>query len=157
VAVARALNRAIASANTVMVRAVAEDMGLKQADVRKQIIVRRAVADAVLTRMLASLEARGARLPLIAFKARAGRGGVRARLPGGAGHYPRAFIATMPSGHVGVFQRKAAPRLPIVELHGPSIPKVFERHTPAGVARGQEQLVKNLVHELRFAIQQSAA
>jgi hypothetical protein len=140
-----------------MVRAIAEDLGIKQGDVRKAILVRPAVSNSLVAQMSASLEARGARLPLIAFRARAGRGGVRARLPGGAGLYPHAFIATMPSGHVGVFQRKGLPRLPIVQLHGPSIPKVFERHIPAGLARGQEQLVKNLVHELRFAVQQSAA
>jgi hypothetical protein len=36
------------------------------------------------------------------------------------------------------------------------VPKVFEKFIPAGIARGHEQLIKNLVHELRFALSQSA-
>jgi hypothetical protein len=92
---------------------------------------------------------------------------VTARLPTGLGKYPQAFIATMRSGHRGVFMRVGASsrrsagarsaNLPITELHGPSIPLVFGKHLAAGLARGEAQLRKNLVHELRFALQESAA
>lgn len=48
--------------------------------------------------------------------------------------------------------------LPIYELHGPSIAYVFERKAAGpALARGQEQLVKNLAHEFRFATGGSAA
>ena len=171
-ATARALNRAIASASVVMVREVAADMGLKQGDVKRYITTRLAPLAAAADQLSAAVVASSARIPLIRFSARGpepsrGRGrGVTARLPTGPGRYPQAFIATMASGHRGVFVRAGASsrrsagarsaNLPVTELHGPSVPLVFGKHLPAGLARGEEQLRKNLVHELRFALQQSA-
>jgi hypothetical protein len=138
-----------------MVREVARDLGLRQGDVTDRISTRAAL-ETHGDRMSAWIIATGARIPLFRFRARQTRSGVTARLPGGAGQYPGAFIATMRSGHTGVFKRRASGRLPISELHGPSVPKVFEKFIPAGIARGHEQLIKNLVHELRFALSQSA-
>lgn len=168
-AIARSLNRSIVSARALMITRVSQDMGLKAADVRKEMIVREARPD----KLNATLEIRGNRIPLIKFAAKGpepsrGRGrGVRAKLPGGAKRYPHAFIATMRSGHRGVFQRVPSakrhgaaptrPQLPIYQLHGPSMPKVFNKHMPAGLERGQESLVKNLQSELRFAMSQEAA
>ncbi len=71
----------------------------------------------------------------------------------------------MKSGHRGVYTRgnKANPlgraRLPIRELFGPSIAHVFERNVAIGLARGQEQLAKNLRSEFRYvlALEASAA
>jgi ribosomal protein L13E len=152
-AIARALNRSVTSANVVMVRAVATDLALRQSDVKERISVRNASP----AHLVAQLIATGKRIPLIKFNARERRGrGVTARLPGGQGSYPRAFIATMSSGHRGVFVRKGKPRLPIAELFGPSIPHVFQKHIPQGLARGLEQLAKNLVSEMRFALRRSA-
>jgi len=158
-AIVRALNRSIASAKTAMVRVIAQDTGLKQADVRERVWVREARPD----RLVAALQASPARLPLLLYGATGpepsrGQGrGVRARLKGGAGRYPHAFLATMASGHRGVFQRSKTGRLPIGELHGPSIVRVFEKHVAVGTARGEEQLVKNLTWEFRFATGQTAA
>ena len=152
-AVARALNRAAGSARTAMTRAVAPDMGLPQKVVRPAITVVKATPQ----RLASRVEARGARIPLITFRARGpepsrGRGrGVRARMPGGAGHYPHAFIATMPSGHRGVFQRVGRSRLAIRELKGPSVVHVFRKHLAVGIARGREALITNLRSEFRFA------
>jgi hypothetical protein len=152
-AIARALNRSATSANVVMVRGVAQDLGLRQADVKPFIAIRSATPGDLRAQIIAS----GARIPLIKFNARDRRGrGVTARLPGGAGIYPHAFIATMRSGHRGVFTRRGRPRLPIVELFGPSIPRVFEKLIPLGTARALEQLAKNLVSEMRFALRRSA-
>lgn len=159
-AIARALNRSIASAKTAMVREIAADMDLAAGVVRDTIGVVEASAP---DRMKATLTAIPTRIPLLAFHARGpepsrGRGnGVTARLPGGAGQYPHAFIATMGSGHRGVFQRVGTQRLPIRELHGPSVLHVFVKHVAVGLARGEEQLVKNLQSELRFAIRSAAA
>jgi hypothetical protein len=66
-----------------------------------------------------------------------------------------AFIARMRSGHTGVFRRTGDTRLPIVELFGPSITRVFSKHRPAGLAAGQASLRKNLQHELGWAIDQA--
>lgn len=159
-AIARALNRSIASAKTVMVREIASDMDLAAGDVRDRIGVVEASAP---DRLRATLTAIPTRIPLIAFHARGpepsrGRGrGVTARLPGGAGTYAHAFIASMASGHRGVFQRVGTRRLPIRELQGPSVLHVFVKHVAVGLARGEEQLVKNLQSELRFAIRSAAA
>jgi hypothetical protein len=155
-----------------MVRAIAADMGLKQGDVKRYVTTRLASVSSAADQLSAAVVASGARIPLIRFSARGpepsrGRGrGVTARLPTGPGRYPQAFIATMRSGHRGVYIRPGASsrrsvgarsaNLPITELHGPSIPLVFGKHLEAGLARGEEQLRKNLVHELRFALQESA-
>lgn len=157
-AIVRALNRSIASAKTAMVREVSKDLGLKSSDVRDRIWT----SEATTNRLQASLFASPKRIPLVDFKARGpepsrGKGrGVTAKLPGGAGRYPHAFIATMKSGYPGVFQRPGKGRLPIVELHGPSIARSFTKHVRIGIARGAEQLVKNLRSEFRFAMSRAA-
>jgi hypothetical protein len=159
-AIARALNRAAVSTRTVMASAVAKDTGLKVGTIREQLRIEQ--AKPVEGKLAARITVSGKRIPLIDFRARGpepsrGRGrGVSARLPGGKGRYPHAFIATMKSGHRGVFQRRAQTRLPVYELHGPSLPHVFVKHIAVGLARGEESLAKNLAHELRFALRTAA-
>jgi len=161
-AVRRALTRAGNSGRTAMVRAMAEDTGLPSKSIRDQIKVNLVGDQAV------QLEVTGNRIPLIDFKARGpepsrGRGrGVSYRLPGGKGRAEHAFIATMPSGHRGVFQRGRGARstktargwsgLPIYELKGPSLVKVFSKYLDLGVERTQEALVTNLRSEINFAL-----
>lgn len=163
-AIARALNRAGTSTRALLASRVGADMGLRVGTVRDEIKIMRATPNRPMVR----LEIRGRRLPLIEFKARGpvpsrGRGrGVTAKLPGGAGRYPHAFIATMRSGHTGVFQRKPGAQrhgppphksqLPIYELRGPSLPHVFAKFADEGLARGQEALLTNLQSELQFAM-----
>lgn len=154
-AIVRALNRAGVSTRTLMASRVADDMKLRVGTVRDQLILDRASRGKPQVRISVS----GKRIPLYAFGARGpypsrGRGrGVTARLPApGRGRYPHAFIATMRSGHVGVFQRRGRDRLPIDELHGPSLPHVFAKFSAEGLARGQESLLKNLQSELQFAL-----
>jgi len=139
-----------------MARVVSKDMGLKVSDVRDRITIR----DATLSRLAVTLYASAKRLPLILFRASGpepsrGKGrGVSANL-GGRKRYPQAFIATMNSGHRGVFQRRGLSRLPIAELHGPSIAHVFTKHEQVGIDRAREQLAKNLGHELAFEMSQA--
>lgn len=148
----RAANRAIGSARTVMVRAIAGDTGLPSRKVREALAFR----EATHARPSAELSARLKRIPLIDFNARGpepsrGKGrGVRWRLTGSRGHDPKAFIARMRSGHRGVFKRKGTARLGIAELHGPSLGHVFQKHRPAAIARAQEMFAKNMKHELEF-------
>ncbi len=153
-ALSRALNRTGTSANVVMVRNVAGDLGLKQADVKG--FIRLSLSTPANLRVI--IEARGERIPLIKFNARDRfPKGVSARMPGGVGRYPNAFVRTMRSGHTGVFTRKGGARLPIVELRGPSAPHVFAKHIPAGLARADEQLPKNLGHEISYVLRQLSA
>lgn len=158
IAIARALNRAGASAKTVMVREVAKDLGTKAGDIRDRI----GIMEALAHRLQVTLTASSKRIPLIDFRARGpepsrGKGrGVSARLPGGVGRYPHAFIATLKSGHRGVFQRTSKSRLPITQLHGPSVARSFTKHVQVGITRGVEQLIKNVRSELRFALSRAA-
>jgi hypothetical protein len=159
--VSRALNRSILSARTAVSRLVAKDMGLKVGTVRERVTVHNATPDHLVSQLTASPK----RIPVYDFNARGpypsrGRGrGVSARMGGGTRRYPHAFIAQMASGHRGVFQRHRTKRMrgfprrqAIYELHGPSIAYVFAKHAHVGVARGEVQLQKNMVSELRFAI-----
>lgn len=151
-ATVRALNRAIKSGQSVMVKAIAGDTGLKQKDVREAISLR----EATLFKPEASLGATLKRIKLMQFGAKGpqpsrGRGhGVTYRLKGGRGRVENAFIATMQSGHVGVFKRAGTARLGITELKGPSIGQVFSKFRPTGVSRALEVFQKNFDHELQF-------
>lgn len=164
IAQARALNRAIASAKTAMVRVVSRDMGLKSGDVSDRIGTEEARPD----RLRARLSASYAKIPLIKFGASGpnpshGRGRVTAITGGraagevGVRHaIPGAFLATLSSGHVGVFKRTGKSRLPIRQLHGPSVAQVFVKYVDVGLARGEEQLLKELSSQFRFAIRPTA-
>lgn len=157
-ACARALNRSVVTTKTHMAREVSKDTGIKVGTSKDAM----AIENATITRLLARVTIRGKRIPLIDFRAKGpepsrGKGrGVTARLVGGAGRYPRAFIATMKSGKRGVFERVGRARLKIRELRGPSLVKVFEKHSEGGVEVGQKSLVKNLVHEFRWALKKAA-
>jgi hypothetical protein len=154
--IVRALNRSTTSMQTVMARDVSKDLGIKVGDAKKAMTIRNAT-DRTLR---AELRASGARLPLIAFGAKGpepsrGKGrGVTAKMQGGRNRYPHAFIATTRSGHRGVFQRASGsgPRLPIAQLHGPSIPHVFHKHADTGLERGEEALITNLQHEFDYLL-----
>jgi Prophage minor tail protein Z (GPZ) len=158
IAIVRALNKSIDSAKVAMAREVATDMGLKVGDTKNRI----GVTPARLDKFSATLHAHGTPIPLIEFSATGpepsrGKGrGVSAKLSAKRTRYPHSFIATMRSGHRGVFTRaEGAKRLKILEQHGPSIAYVFAKHVAVGIARGEEQLVKNLQSEFRFATGQT--
>ncbi len=166
IAAARALNRAGTTTKTLMSRHVAEDTGIKVGAAKAAIDVQPATEMKHAVRLVI----RGAQIPLINFRARGpepsrGRGrGVTAKLKGGRGSYPNAFIATMPSGHRGVFQRSTTKKMrnrgnraAIYELHGPSLVKVFRKYRPAGLVAGMEALEKNLRHEMDWLVRQAAS
>lgn len=163
--IARALNRAIMSVRTQVTRAVASNVGIKQALVRDRIRIQEARPE----RLEARLELRGRRLPLTAFGARQTRRGVTYRLKGGKGLVPGGFLATMASGHRGVFVRKAptrsraglrrgAPALPIREAFGPSLPFVAIQGgiLETGRAHGSAAFLKAYAHEVRQMGRRSA-
>jgi hypothetical protein len=167
--IARVINRTATSVRAVMAREIAKDIGLPVGPIKDALKVQSAIpqADDIRARISVS----GAKIPLAKFHASGplpsrGRGTVSARIGGTRKRYEGAFLAQMRSGHIGVFRRKGpstrksrgawSPNLPIVELKGPSLPQVFAKYVPLGIARGQEQLVKNLEHEVGFALAQAA-
>lgn len=151
----RALNRSIASGRTVMARSVAQDIGAKVGDVRERIQLYEATPSRLVARMATGLRPR---LPLIDLRARGpepsrGKGrGVSYRIGQQARRLPHAFIATMRSGHRGVFMRDAAERLTITERFGPSLGRVFLRFVKDVKARTVEMFNKNLIAELRHRL-----
>lgn len=152
VAQARAMNRAIGSARTVVTRLVAADMGLKASDVRAKLEIR----EATPARLVATLFASPKRLGVIAFGAKGptpsrGRGrGVTARTR--ARRYPHAWIGQV-GGHTAVLERKGRARLPIHELFNVSIAHVADKKMPEGQARAIEAYQTNIQHEMRFALE----
>lgn len=153
-ALVRSLNRGIASGRTLMVSRIAKDTGLKSKDVRDAL----PMSEATLSRPVARLAASLKRIPLYKFGARGpmpsrGRGrGVSYKLPGSGGRQrvENAFVAQMKTGHMGVFRRKGPGRLPIIELYGPSIGRVFAKYREEALARAEEMFEQNFGRELRF-------
>lgn len=169
-AVARAMNRAGVSMRALMAQRISAELKMKSGAVKDAMPLSQATAKRLEVRLSAS----GRAIPLINFNARGpvpsrGRGnGVRTSLgPPAAGHYPKAFIATVGKGHRGVFVRvpganKRGPKpnrsqLPIKQLYGPSIPRVFTNFSQEVLDRGEESLIKNLRSEIRYALDQTAA
>lgn len=152
VAAARAINRTVQNVVTAMARVIAQSLRAKSGDVKKRITS----TSATRTSLTARVSADNKPLPVIAFNARGpepsrGKGrGVSATTR--VGRYPHAFIATMRSGHRGVFQRVGTPRLKIRELKEASVAAVWMHNEAVGQARGNEQLTKNLQHAVDYLL-----
>lgn len=159
-AIVGGLNYAITAAEEVMAPAVAGDIGMDLAAVRKQMAIRKATTN----QLSATLSAASKRIPLMALGAQGprpsrGKGqGVTYQLRGGSGRLPNAFITETKSGHVGVFVRIGTSarqsargwslNLPIAERFGPSIGHVFSKYRPLGVARAVEAFTASFPGQL---------
>jgi Prophage minor tail protein Z (GPZ). len=151
---ARALNRALTTGRADMASRLAKDMGLRARDAKEAITTEQARPDRLQVRLVASLRRRplydfGAKGPIPSY----GKGkGVSYRIGSkGRGRVGSAFIATMPSGHTGVFRRVTTHRLKIIELFGPSIGHVFNAHRADVVEVMRAAFTARLGHELKFA------
>ena len=158
-AAARAINRTLTSERAALGSDVAKNMGIKVGTAKDAMTIEKAITSNLAGRLIA----KGKRIPRIEFDARGpeplrGRGqGVSYRGENGRIRVSNAFIATVGTGgHRGVFVRKTTKRLPIRELFGPSIAHVFEKLVPNGEARRNDVLVKNLEHEIEFALSRVA-
>ncbi len=158
IAVARALNKSIASGRTIMAHDMSQDLGIKVGTVRDAIKLK----EATPSNQTAQISTDMKRIPLSEFSPSGpdpsrGKGrGITYRMQGQRRRLEHAFFARMASGHRGVFLRKATGRLPIREAMGPSLGHVFIKFRPNGIARSAEQLRKNLVSEFRFVMSQAA-
>lgn len=153
---AQALNQAAAAAKMAMADAIAADLHVKTSDVKRFLWVTPATADK-LEAIVYPLGKAG--IPLVKLGATGpepsrGKGG-GVTVPG-LGAFPHAFLAKMPSGHRGVFERKGKVRLPIQELTTESIPSAFRRLRAVGAQRGQEALKADLAADLKKALGKSA-
>lgn len=153
-AVQRALNKTAITARAQAARSIRDTgYGLKVATIKGAFTIRRATqAD-----LKAIVTATGRPIPLIQYGARQTGRGVSVNVKNGRKVIAHAFIATMHSGHEGVFirvdnKRKRVIRngkvyysgLPIKELFGPSVPSAFANEVV------QDQLKSAI--ELRFPV-----
>jgi len=120
----RAINRTVDMAATDLKRRVGAQITAKKGEIAKSISKKKATH----ANLSGSLGAKPFRPGLLAFPGtKQTKHGVSYRISRTAGRkrIEHGFIATMPSGHRGVFARGAPSRLPIREARGPSIWKVI--------------------------------
>lgn len=159
-AVKFALNRSMSSTRTESARIISRELGLKVGDVKNRLTLVKATD----VRLTSEIHGTGKRIPLIHFKARQAKEGVVVNLGGKRVLYRGHFIATMPTGHRGVFFRKGGRRvyrrddkghvysseLPIVERTGPGIPQTITRNAvfKAIEKKMYAEWDKNIAHEI---------
>lgn len=151
----RALNRAATTVRANAAREISREYNIKVGAARRRFSIRRATR----AQLIAEVIARARPLPLIEFSARqTRRGGVTVRIKrSGTKRFREAFIATMASGHRGVFFRERrggdrARRLPIEEVFSLSIPQAFAaRAISRAIERlSRETFIKNYEQQLRY-------
>ncbi len=151
--VRNSVNRAVAQTRTQARRQVQEEVALKARDVNAAIVGRRAVRG----QLAGAVEILNKPIPLHRYGAKQTRKGVTVRVKksGGRKLVGGHFVATMRSGHVGVFRRKGDNRLPIRERFGPSVLQVLndqgqtQRILKFASRSLQKELVRRLGAELR--------
>lgn len=129
VALARGLNKTLQSTQSTAVKAIANNLGVKQQRIRTFLTLSKAWRQ----RLVATLRAPNKRrLTLLQIdpKARQNARGVAYRTSGKKQQIDHAFIVTMKNGHRGIYNRKkGAKRLPVRELQGASVQQVFRQPT----------------------------
>ena len=106
-----AMRRTVDQGRTRIVKRSAERVDLPQRMVRERTQAYNRGSAA------AEIVMRSKWIPLYTLGARQTRSGVTVKL---RGSYKSAFIASMKSGHAGVFKRDGSARLPISEMFGPN-------------------------------------
>jgi len=152
-AVSRALNKTVTTVRAKTAQAIrGAGYNIKSSDIKASLKTNRKATQQLL---VAYLDATGRPIPLIKYGAREQKrpgGGVAVKVLNGSKTIAGAFIATMPSGHKGVFVRVGSAAhaalgltgkhsgihlrkssykhgLPILELYGPSVSGAFKRDT----------------------------
>lgn len=104
IVLSRAINKVAKPAESLLVKDAAKQTGISQKLIRQKNIRLRRASYRILS---ASIKVFGRGIPVIKLKARQTRKGVTFKGPNGRELIPGAFIAKMPSGHEGVFKRRA--------------------------------------------------
>ncbi len=134
------------------------------AEIRKELNVKKETVDstfslqkATVSRLSASIESTGRPLPLSKFLGtKQTKKGVSVRIKKGRSRkvIKGTFMATMSSGHVGVFWRVGKERLPISQRFSSRVPDVFSNEAVinAVMKKAGERLHKNINHELDYEL-----
>ena len=170
-ALSSALNKTASRARTAAARAIRDQYQLSSRAVRNAIRIKRSNYRTLTVTMLVE----GKPFPVMAFSAKQNKSGVSFRLKGRRVMIPHAFIATMSSGHKGVFARGGYPkavgviktgeawggkfsfgvnRTPINELKTFSVPYAFMNSSVQRELRYQitEIFPKIFIHEIEWRI-----
>ena len=152
-AITRSLNKTINSVKTDASRKIREELTLLDKDVKRDLAVRRARRGELAAAVVVTVRRTG----LIKFRARQTARGVTVQVKrkGGRKLLAHAFIAKMPSGHRGVFEReKGVKRLPINELLSGSVGQFLDNErvlSQIGEA-AQEKFTKELSSQVDFLL-----
>lgn len=149
--IARSLNRTAAGAQTASTKHIAPMMHARQTDVKKSIHITKANYN----KWWSTLTAQGKPLPLIAFKAKQTKQGVKAKAWGKTTLYKNSFIAKVRSNKKrtkNVFVRKNKTRLPIKKLWGPGISQLFKKEKNISIitAKVHERFIKELINNTKY-------
>lgn len=161
-----AVNKTARWVNTRLVRGIAAAVTMKQKDVRENVTLRLASRGEAAARILIS----GRRVvlfdwggkPRSPINTRKSRQKATYQIARSTGrkHAEGSFIAKMRSGHIGIFKRVGAARLPIRELFGPSL-KAVTLNTPTirqiVSIDTREQLAINLASQVDRLLQRRKA
>jgi hypothetical protein len=152
--IAKSLNRSTQGVRTDASRMVRQRYNIRAKDVRTSFKIITASreglsAAAIATGSAISLWRFG---PRPATPGRRPRIGVSVKVTQTRQKIPGAFVARMPSGGIGVFQRKDRARLPIKKLYGPSVPQMLshDQVLPEIQSGAADRFNKTLDHEIDF-------
>ncbi|RWQ35830.1 MAG: hypothetical protein EOS20_17300 [Mesorhizobium sp.] len=145
-----AVNTTAKQVRTFAARIVAKAGGLKRGDVDPSIRIYPYSRPSTLT---ATVRGSGRPIALVKFAARQTKPGVTANAWGTRKLYKGTFIATMRSGHTGVFVRETKKRVPVKELWGAGVTQVMTQAIESGgiMAEAQDKLLTNVVRQLKRA------
>jgi hypothetical protein len=162
-AVARAINHTIAKAKTGASRDIRGEYKVKAKDLSGKL----AISKATRVSQTGMIRVSAKPLPIVSFGARQTRKGVSVKITGKRKVIKSAFIATMKSGHKGVFVRgaykgtelsyrtkrinKKGPDLPIEEVHtaSPYSMMIHERVQQQTADKINTSFPARLLHELQ--------
>lgn len=161
-AVVRALNKTAMQARTAAAQEVrSAGYNIKSSAIKNSFSITKAAQG----RLVVVLKSTGRPVALINYGARQGKNGVSVQVKASRSVLRHAFIATMPNGHRGVFERTGKQHkklkrngktirsgLPIKELFGPSIPQSLANDAveKALMVKIRQKFPQILKHELAF-------
>lgn len=158
-ATVRALNKTATTVRAEAARKVGKDYNIRIGAAKSQMLITRATRNSIK----AVISVSGRPIPLVEFDARQTRRGVSVKVKGSRKIVGPAFIATMKSGHRGVYLRemvggKRAGRLPIKQLFSLSLPVAFSQRQimDALLASASGRFVETLKQEMRFVLLKAA-
>lgn len=157
-AAVRALNQMATTVRAEAARRIGRQYNMKVSTAKNQMVISRATRDS----LTASIVVSGRPIPLIEFDARKTWAGVTVKIKGSRKLVRHAFIATMKSGHVGVYERlargKGSGRLPIEQLFSLSLPAAFTQKEIMDALKqvATERFGETMRQQMRFVLLKAA-